>query len=733
LRTAPRPETIVIRSRAMARTLSLVLVLAVVSALSACSLIVSEVDLPACTDDRECAVLNLRTDGPLVTPCMLYQCSAIAGGNPGTCVYRARDADDDGQTAAMCPGGDDCDDMKSSVYVGAPELCDGLDNDCDLVIDDGDMTGAGPADLLEITAARDVTWGTGGSGSYTAGSTTVAFTLDGEGVVTQMRTVSATTNQGCPPDMETCVRNSGWRNLATQVILPPATCLARRTTWMTAAECSTDSECPQPVCVRPPPPDGGTFVPIGDCTAVDGGFTTRCETDSDCAWPCASERCVSPARDDVQPNLDCTLSDLATSPIGGDGAFAVGIETSGCDAGRLRAGWFEALSGKLLMFGPEARSNVWLGVDVGAFSQPPRDGGVRLDGAVPPRACSGADRASGTPGAARPAVAAVGPESASQALTVYLGDSRQRNGCGDAVAVPVEGLALLRETGSLTISSWVTGSNDGHPERFGDTNGGGAPAVTALPETGWIVGYPKATASGGTPIALHYVGKVARPVPYSGLEDGGAAWPGHRRRETEALSPNAPFFEVPAAGRADYVHVAVGALRGTTYDLGVTWMEGCSGVDTQTVWFSLVRFDPTSPSTATATAPVQISTAAALGGYPSIAYAGTGNPFVAPGWTRASGMPVAADARGGFVVAWAGVGRFAPRTSVYLVRVAESDGLPIDTAPQTVGPATGTTQAASVTLYPTPAASGAVSYGFWNRETQIVGGRLVCAPPPPAR
>lgn len=58
----------------------------------------------------------------------------------------AKDADHDGVRAANCaansPGvnvevGLDCDDTKSTVKPGAPELCNGIDDNCNSVIDDG--------------------------------------------------------------------------------------------------------------------------------------------------------------------------------------------------------------------------------------------------------------------------------------------------------------------------------------------------------------------------------------------------------------------------------------------------------------------------------------------------------------------------------------------------------------------------------------------------------------------
>jgi len=63
----------------------------------------------------------------------------MAGGyapNGGRYIF-GQDADDDGDGLSDCAG--DCDDTTASVWPGAPDVCDGRDNDCNGVVDDDSL------------------------------------------------------------------------------------------------------------------------------------------------------------------------------------------------------------------------------------------------------------------------------------------------------------------------------------------------------------------------------------------------------------------------------------------------------------------------------------------------------------------------------------------------------------------------------------------------------------------
>lgn len=67
----------------------------------------------------------------------------------------AAERDDDGDSVRVCSG--DCDDTRSTVFPAAPELCDGRDNDCDDQVDEGfvDINEDGVLDCLEEDEDND--------------------------------------------------------------------------------------------------------------------------------------------------------------------------------------------------------------------------------------------------------------------------------------------------------------------------------------------------------------------------------------------------------------------------------------------------------------------------------------------------------------------------------------------------------------------------------------------------
>lgn len=92
----------------------------------------AEVDGTECDGGDDCN--DLRDD---VHPGATEECDTIDQNCDGS-VLDASDADDDsdGHLDEFC-GGDDCNDSDDEVYAGAPEICaDGVDQDCDFLIDE---------------------------------------------------------------------------------------------------------------------------------------------------------------------------------------------------------------------------------------------------------------------------------------------------------------------------------------------------------------------------------------------------------------------------------------------------------------------------------------------------------------------------------------------------------------------------------------------------------------------
>lgn len=135
-------------------------------ALMSCSLVVDDLSLSPCLTRDDCEQANRALN---IAPAALlrYQCVAAR------CTLSARDDDADGDPALEA-GGRDCDDhdarrLGDPVSPRAREVCDGVDNNCNGVVDEGVVAPRNAGDAVQsVVSSERVAWSPGPADALTA-------------------------------------------------------------------------------------------------------------------------------------------------------------------------------------------------------------------------------------------------------------------------------------------------------------------------------------------------------------------------------------------------------------------------------------------------------------------------------------------------------------------------------------------------------------------------------------
>lgn len=124
-------------------------IIALALSATGCSFVVGGTP-PECMSNDQCAILN-TVEGISADACELYQCSTMTR----TCELSIRDQDGDGLVAPECAVAGLPVDCNDSFATTGEEVCNGADDDCDGVIDEGAPIEP-PTTLVDLGSVTDL-------------------------------------------------------------------------------------------------------------------------------------------------------------------------------------------------------------------------------------------------------------------------------------------------------------------------------------------------------------------------------------------------------------------------------------------------------------------------------------------------------------------------------------------------------------------------------------------------